>query len=280
MNARAAISLRTSVWSVCAALAMFAFGRPANASIVRINVSCTYAAGTFAGRSFDGYADLQIESDPKASSDFPVPTRPPVDSDPNGPLPPGVESLAHGTDRVDPPNAQIITGATGMFNGHAIVGVLPIAAQTDPAPGEYIPASRTTVATNGNPITYDNLFYASGSPLTCLWNYSDGTKAPKYPYAGGFLDVYGALFALDNDTYVDLWSNGVMPDSGLTYGVHLFAKDESGSYYVLGTQGVGVVATVPEPSHFWLFGAAVLGLFVWRRIRESRGERRAVRHAS
>lgn len=273
MSLGKAITLKTGCLMACGALAIFAFGPTASATVVRINFSGSFTNAS-TSTPFAGYANLQIGTDSLASSSFPSPTLPPAAASSTGVPPAGTASLAPGTPRVDPANAQAITGATGMFNGHAIVGVMQIGAQTDPDLNEYIPASRTDLSTGGAPVSYDNLFYADGSPLTCLWYYPSGETAPKYPFSGGFLDIYGVLFVLDNGTVVDLWSNGVMPGLGLNYGATLLAS-ANGNYTVLSSQFNGVTATVPEPDFLWLFGAALLGLFAWRRTVESRKVRRA-----
>lgn len=283
MRASTRFSLKTALLAVCAALALFALVPGASATAVRINFSGTLAdPGGTTSTPFSGYADLQLGPDPLASSTFPVPTLPPQPGGPTAPLPPGSMSLPSGTPRVDPPGAQVITGASGMFNGVAITGVLPIAAQTDPNPNEYIPGSRTTLATtNFGAITYSDLFYADGSPLTCLWYYGQDAAgnpvtAAKYPFPGGFLDIYGVLFALQDNTFVDLWSNGVMPGLGLNYGAIRFMPSATvpGKYEVLDLQFNGVRAAVPEPNYLWLLGAVLLGVFAWHRMTEARKGRR------
>lgn len=276
MKAKTRVLIKTRVLSAGAMLAMLAFGPYASATTVRINFSGTLTSpDANTSTSFNGYADLQIGPDPLASSTFPTPTRTADPIVPPATTPTGTTSLAPGTPRVDPANAQVIgSGTTGMFNGVAITGVLPIAAQTDPNLNEYVPASRTNLIVANTPdgapvVTYDDLFYADGSPLTCLWYYPDGTTAAKYPFAGGYFDIYGVLFELGDGSLVDLWSNGAMPGLGLNYGAILFAPAAE-DYAVLASQFNGVMVRVPEPDFLWLFGAAVLGLFAWRRSKETR----------
>lgn len=253
MNSKKGI-FKTGVLPAGAMLAMLAFGPYAAASPVRIHFSGTYDFGNSVGTPFSGYADLTLQSDPSASSTFPTPPSPP----PAGP-------------RVDPEGAQSIVGATGSFNGHAITGVQPLNGAS-PSVGEYVPASFSAMLVSNTPdhapgVTFDNLFYASGSPLVCLDINGDGSTSPGYPFAGGFFDVYGVMFTLDNGDLLDLWSNGVMPGLGLNYGMILFAP-EAQNFEVLSSQFNGVRAAVPAPGSLWLFGAGLLGLFAWRRAIE------------
>ncbi len=106
-------------------------------------------------------------------------------------------------------------------------------------------------------ISYDNLFYPGGSPITCA----------DYLLSGGFLDVYGALFTLNNGDVVDLWSNGAGLDTPLSYGAGVINAANT----VIDYQSDGVSMGVPEPGSLWLFGSGLLGLLAWRkeRIRNS-----------
>ena len=56
-------------------------------------------------------------------------------------------------------------------------------------------------AVNNGFLTYDNLFWPSGSPPT----------ASDYPIGGGFLDIFGLLFDIGGDRVVNFWSNGDSP---------------------------------------------------------------------
>lgn len=186
----------------------------------------------------------------------------------------------------DPTGAQLITGATGTFGNLQIVGVLdrnfatpfdmqiiPPATSSTWQPGDLpFPASFSQLAASGTSaqdngvITFDDLFYADGSPQTC-WD---------YPFYGGFLDPYGVMFKLSNGGFLDLWSFGVVapgalgPGSGgLTYGMAVIEALPDGGYNVLPGPPFAM-ASVPEPNFLWLFGAALLGLFAWRRSLEAR----------
>lgn len=256
MNRKIGIFMRIGTLSAGAILGLLAFGPYAAASPVRIHFSGTYDSGSDSGTPFSGYADLTLQPDPKASSTFPTPPDPP----PAGPRP-------------DPAGAQLIVDATGGFSGHAITGVQPLNGAS-PSAGEYLPGSFSALlasnAPHGDPaVTFDNLFYASGSPLVCLNIDSNGNTTIGYPFSGGFLDVYGVVFTLDNGDLLDLWSNGVMPGPGLNYGAILFAPATQ-NYQVLSSQFNGVRATVPAPRSIWLFGAGLLGLFAWRRSIEKK----------
>src|SRR6478752_4743005 len=98
------------------------------------------------------------------------------------------------------PQAFEVTGISGTFsdsnNGlnivNATIGPLEPIKHDTPEPTNLLAPhdfSRFAVATGLSPenngfLTYDNLFYPSGSPAT----------ASDYPVHGGFLDIYGLLF--------------------------------------------------------------------------------------
>lgn len=196
----------------------------------------------------------------------------------------GHVSLTVGPDGTagDPAGAQVITNASGTFsdanlnlNNILVTGVAPRnfatpndtvpSPQDDPLPFPPVPfpASYSTLGVlnppaNDTAITFDDLFYLDGSPRTC-WD---------YPFSGGFLDPYGVMFTLGNGGFLDLWSDGVMP-GGLTYGFALMLPQPEGNF-VSDFQFSGVRAAVPEPDFMWLFGAAVVGLFAWRRNAEKK----------
>src|SRR5699024_7344192 len=113
-------------------------------------------------------------------------------------------------------------------------------------------------------------FYVNGSPVVC----PPGLAHPDgYPFSGGFLDVYGVMFELDNSDLVGLWSDGIVPPrfsgtpGGLTYGLSVF-RPTDGGYAISATQFAGARASVPEPEFMWLFGAAMLGMLAWRRSKK------------
>lgn len=195
----------------------------------------------------------------------------------------GPDSLA-GTVPGDPSNALLITNASGTFSDAnlglyniAITGVLArnFATPFDVSDGKWqpgdvpFPESFSQLATANAPqqdngvTTYSDLFYVGGSPQTC-WD---------YPFAGGFLDPYGVMFTLGNGDVVDLFSFGsifvpTMSPVYLQYGFEVIDPSNGGN--LLDAEFGGVHAAVPEPGFLWLFGAAVLGLFAWRRSQEAR----------
>jgi PEP-CTERM motif len=160
----------------------------------------------------------------------------------------------------DPGGAYTITNISGTFSDSnsnlsianvAITGLVPINPVSPPL-GAPIPVSLSYLSVVNPPpmdsaISYDNLFYPDGSPITC----------PGYPLAGGFLDVYGALFTLSNNDVVDLWSNGEIPGMvPLSYGAGVVNE----SSMVIDYQPTGVSMGVPEPGSLWLLGAGLLGV--------------------
>lgn len=187
---------------------------------------------------------------------------------------------ARADDTVDPSHpALAITDASGAFGGVTITGVRGIDHTT--APGEVLPYSYSLLSIPGygdhDGVSYDNLFYSLGSPMICL---VDGT--PVYPFSGGFLDLMGVMFTLENGDLLDLWSFGDTPpgfvDSswpgGLVYGMTLIQPITGGGYQVLAAPPFAT-ASVPEPTFLWLLGAGVLGFFAWRRRTEKKAMRAA-----
>lgn len=187
-----------------------------------------------------------------------------------------------------PHEAQLITNASGTFSDTnlsmtnvPITGVMArnFATPDDVTSGKWkvgdvpFPKSFSTLAASKLPptdtaITFDDLFYPGGSPQTCF----------DYPFFGGFLDGYGVMFTLNNGGFVDLWSDGVTAagafgptwPGGLTYGFAVITLNSDNQLEVSDFQFNGVRAAVPEPDLLWLFGAAMLGLFAWRRNAEKK----------
>ncbi|MBN8712737.1 MAG: PEP-CTERM sorting domain-containing protein [Xanthomonadales bacterium] len=252
-------AMKYRLFTASAVLAMLAFVPYAHSSPVRIN---------FSGAAGSGYVDLTLAPDPDASASY-QPTFSQGDADHGTSLP---------LSAFDPEGAQHITGATGMFsdgtNHVAITGMIATSPGVAP-PGETLPRSFSWLFADGTPHSYDNLFYADGSPLVC-----PPVGPTPYTFHGGFLDIFGAMFALDNGGVVGLWSDGAVPadafgpgapaDGGVTYGLSLFAAAAGGGYTLSSSQFAGARASVPEPDFLWLFGAGILGLFAWRRSAESR----------
>ncbi|MEO9079353.1 MAG: PEP-CTERM sorting domain-containing protein [Rhodanobacter sp.] len=257
MNAISGVSVKVGLLTSGAMLAMLAFAPYAHASPVRIN---------FSGAAGSGYVDLTLSADPDSSTNY-QPTFNQNDAD---------NHVSRPLSIYDPAGAQHITGASGNFwNGSSNVSITGMIA-TSPGvapPGEILPKSFSGLFADGLPQSYDNLFYANGSPLVC-----PPMGAVPYTFHGGFLDIFGAMFAMDNGDVVGLWSDGVVPAGvfgtagGVTYGLSLFSPTIDGGYTVMSSQfaGATATATVPEPDFLWLFGAGVLGFFAWRRSAEFR----------
>lgn len=240
MNVQGRISMKTGFWAAAAALALCAFAPYAGANTVRINFHGTMGQGS-------GYADLTIG-----------------DTDP--------------ADVVDGSNPKTITDATGMFNGVAITGLEPLNYEPPPPNETKIPHAYSLFSIPGygdhDGVSYDNLFYPDGSPQICYID-ADGQGHPGFvfPFYGGFLDLMGIMFQLEDGSRLDLWSFGVVDPklgvfppfvSGLTYGLKLIQPNEDGTWTVADMPPFAV-AHVPEPGFLWLFGAGLLGLFAWRR---------------
>jgi hypothetical protein len=139
-----------------------------------------------------------------------------------------------------------ITGVTGTFSDsnhglnivNAPIGLLkPIKHDTPEATNFAAPYdfSKFAVAAglpapNHGFLTYDNLFYPTGSPQT----------ASDYPFHGGFLDIYGLMFEIGGGKVVNFWSNGDASGTGsIDYGVAVATKDAALDY-------VGGGVLVPE----------------------------------
>ncbi|HEY0206589.1 MAG TPA: PEP-CTERM sorting domain-containing protein [Acetobacteraceae bacterium] len=174
--------------------------------------------------------------------------------------------LTYGPDAVvgDPPGAYVITNASGTFSdlnigiaGAAITGVAP-SAPASPEPTNllapksfgFYPITSGVPAPGGASapgFAYDDLFYPGGSPQT----------ASDYPFHGGFLDIYGAVFTIAGNRAVNLWSDGD-DGTGLTYGVGVTDGTNVLDYVFSGV-------AVPEPGSFGLFGIGLLSALAWRR---------------
>lgn len=104
-------------------------------------------------------------------------------------------------------------------------------------------------------LTYDNVFYPSGSPVVCT----------DYPFSGGNLDVYGMMFSLSNGDVVGVWSNGIPPGppNAAIYGVAV--ADATNTYDYVGSGVTLTTSVVPEPSTAVLMLLGIAGLGMMRR---------------
>jgi hypothetical protein len=173
--------------------------------------------------------------------------------------------------------AYQITGITGTFSdlnagvsNAAITGInstsLPANINPD---GTFIPPGRQA---DGFPFSFDNLFFPSGdSPVVCPPP-GPGDPEPPYPFGGGYFDIYGLYFNVAGGYSVDLWSNGVVPGFGLTYGVGDALNGTVLNTYGEPFSGTSVdvsLAATPEPGTLLLLGTGMLGFAgsITRRLR-------------
>lgn len=173
------------------------------------------------------------------------------------------------------PGAFQVTGITGTFSdthlgisNAAITGL-----QTTSLPSGINPSG--TFVPPGSPgagfgFSWDNLFYPDGnSPAVCPPP-GPGDPNPPYPFGGGLFDIYGMLFNVQGGYSVDLWSNGVVPGFGLTYGVGDSLDGTKLDTFGEPFSGTSVdVSTTPEPGTLLLLGTGLFGLVepVRRRLR-------------
>lgn len=161
------------------------------------------------------------------------------------------------------PSGFEVTGIAGTFtdtnigiNNAQITGLVPINHAAPEATNLLAPNdfSKFLVASGNSEgsMSFDNLFYPTGSPQT----------ASDYPFHGGFVDIYGLLFTIGNGDVVNFWSNGVTPGTTAPdYGVGVATAAQQLDYV-----GGGVVATpTPEPGSLYLLATGVAGVLARRR---------------
>jgi hypothetical protein len=211
---------------------------------------------------------LTIGPDPYSGAAFGTPAN--LISVPGGP--PNQQGL------YDPLSAQAITGATGTFSDAAL-GITDVAITgliaTNPQP-HYDPDDTIPYSFGWYPgipattISYDNLFYVDGSPLTCSF--------PPAGNYGGYFDNYGVMFTLSNGDVVDLYSNGWIagpgnptPPSTDYYGVVVGYTDPIKGFTADYASATGLVFAAPEPSTWamMVLGFAGLGFAGYRASRKA-----------
>ena len=134
------------------------------------------------------------------------------------------------------------------------------------APKDFsqFPVAAGLPSENNGFLTYDNLFWPGGAPVT----------APDFDGAGGFLDIYGLLFKIGGTApvgaVVDLFDNGVSA-SGEDLGVSGFGVAVATAGMSLDYVPGDVTATAPESSTWamMILGFAGLGFAGYRKSRKA-----------
>ena len=160
----------------------------------------------------------------------------------------------------DPIGASYITAISGSFSdsnlgisNEAISGLVPTVQNPGNAP---FATSLSRIAVPGGTLppddegalTFSNLLYLGGAPDTC----DDGL-------VGGYLDVFGMLFTLNNGDDIEVWSNGGGSNTSSIYGVAV-AGNVDNVETALDYVDSGVAMHAPEPGSLLLLGTALLGI--------------------
>jgi hypothetical protein len=163
--------------------------------------------------------------------------------------------------RSDPAGALRITAISGSFSdttdgivNAALGALIPIspANERDPVFDPLPPSSLSFVdyAPPSGFFSYDNLYFAAGSPIDC------GT----FPFPGTFLDDFGAAFSVAGGYTVNIWGVGDLHGPGTTaYGIDVVRDGALLSSSFDGLSG----SAVPEPST-WALMLVAFGGLGWR----------------
>jgi hypothetical protein len=174
-----------------------------------------------------------------------------------GPIP-GTDS----PNTVDPVGSYIVSNISGTFSdtslsiSNAVIsGIVPSNPALPEPTNFYAPSSFGFYPiTNDLPgLSYDGLFYPGGSPQS----------SSDYTFHGGFFDIYGIMFTLDNGDTVNFWSNGEI-GGNITYGVGVTNGTDLLHY-------AGLVG-VPEPTSWALMLLGVAGIGGAMRGSRKRGQ--------
>jgi hypothetical protein len=163
--------------------------------------------------------------------------------------------------RSDPAGASRITAISGSFSDSAdgivnaaVGGLIPISPgnERDPVFDPLPPSSLSFVdyAPPSGFFSYDDLYFAAGSPIDC------GT----FPFPGTFLDDFGAAFTVAGGYTVNIWGDGNLHGPGTTaYGINVVRDGSLVSSSFDGLSGTAV----PEPST-WALMLVAFGALGWR----------------